>query len=65
MAIGRLIEVWGVRPDIRAAYTVNGRVKVKDLLFWAANVSGDDASFARLHDVSDQVQHLLEELQGR
>ena len=63
--VGRLTEVWHTRADVRTRFSVDGRVDVKGLLFWGANISPSDASFRELDDVSGGMQRLLDELEGR
>ena len=63
--VGRLTEVWRTRADVRAQYSMSGRVDVRGLLFWAANISPSDASFGALDDVTGGMQRLLDELDGR
>ena len=63
--VGRLTEVWHARADVRARFSVDGRVDVKGLLFWGANISPSDASFRELDDISGGMQRLLDELDGR
>ncbi len=60
----RLTEVWRERPDVAAQYSVAGRVDVRGLLFWGANLSPRDASFKRLFDIREGLQQLLDELGG-
>ena len=61
----RLASVWRDRPDVRKRFTANGRVDLRGLLFWAANLAPDDRSFGRLNDINHSIQLVLDELDGR
>lgn len=60
--IWRVREVWQERPDIRQHFTVDGRVNVRGLLFWAATVPRTDSSYPQLVDVSSNLERLLGDL---
>lgn len=60
----RLADTWKARPDIRERFTLNGRIRVRALLFWAANVTPDDPDFTALYEVAPQLAQLVAEYRG-
>ena len=63
-ALLRVADAWRARPEIRDRYTVNGRVRVRALLFWASTVTPDDPSFVAFAPVSMQLAFLVREYKG-
>ena len=60
----RVADAWRARADIRERYTVDGRVRVRALLFWAANLAPGDPDFVAFAPVSMQLAFLAAEYEG-
>ena len=63
-ALLRVADAWRARPEIRDRYTVNGRVRVRALLFWASIVTPDDPNYVAFAPVSMQLAFLAREYKG-
>lgn len=60
----RIADAWRARADIRERYTVDGRVRVRALLFWAANLTPGDADYVAMAPVAMQLAFLAAEYTG-
>ena len=63
-ALFRVVVAWDTRPEIRDRFTVKGRVRVRDLLFWASTLPSTDPAFAAFVPVSPQLGQLVAEYSG-
>ena len=60
--LGRLADYWDARPDVRAQYTVNGRVDLLAFLLHVNRIGLDDPWFRRFLDDSIPIQQVIAEL---
>ena len=63
-ALIRVADVWRSRSDVREHFTIDGRVRVGALLFWAATVGPADPAFDTFLPVAHQLSELSHEYRG-